>query len=184
MLSYRSRVRQVNGQPNSKYGEVTGVNGYIVKNSNPVEVRYQSDGEIDFVVDKSSGNNPSLWSRKVRWYGLPRDTDGIPAIDENDVVPVADVVRAYGTSQLKNEFERATWEAEVPTPMFGSGGKLDYSALTAESRYMGQGGAVDKFRYTAAFHNNPPKMIRVMIKVQDPNGRLQEGQWHEYVLSR
>jgi hypothetical protein len=39
-------------------------------------------------------------------------------------------------------------------------------------------------KYTCAWHNDAPPMIRVLVKIDDASGRLQDGQWYEYVLTR
>jgi hypothetical protein len=40
------------------------------------------------------------------------------------------------------------------------------------------------FLYTAAFHNDAPAMIRISMKIEDPSGKLKDGQWYQFVLSR
>ena len=42
----------------------------------------------------------------------------------------------------------------------------------------------DLFKYTAAFHNEAPAMIRITMKIDDPSGKLQDGQWYQFVLTR
>ena len=40
------------------------------------------------------------------------------------------------------------------------------------------------FVYTAAFHNEAPPMIRITMKIEDPSGKLRDGQWYQFVLTR
>lgn len=40
------------------------------------------------------------------------------------------------------------------------------------------------FKYTAAFHNEAPAMIRVTMKIDDPSGKLRDGQWYQFILTR
>jgi hypothetical protein len=40
------------------------------------------------------------------------------------------------------------------------------------------------FKDTCAFHNDAPAMIRITMKVDDPTGRIKDGQWFQYILSR
>jgi hypothetical protein len=40
------------------------------------------------------------------------------------------------------------------------------------------------FRYTCAWHNDAPMLVRVTMKVDDPTGRIKDGQWFQYILSR
>ena len=40
------------------------------------------------------------------------------------------------------------------------------------------------FLYTCAWHNDGPLLIRITMKVDDPTGKLKDGQWYQYILSR
>ncbi len=130
----------------------------------------RTDGEIDYVLDTTIANQPV---KRVRWYGLPRDTDGDGKIGILDVLPLADVMGYYGIGGAV-----APWEKVLPTPgLTGLGG--DYSRFKTAN-----GMSPQNFRYVCAWHNDAPPMIRILMKFDDPAGRLQEGQWYEYVLSR
>ena len=100
----------------------------------------KTDGQIDYIVDKPT-TDPKTWSRRIRWYGLPRDTtgpdpDGITRINEFDVVPLRDVVYStFKTPFDATNFIRAVWEMEYPgstvyttagplTPALGSVGGI------------------------------------------------------------
>jgi len=37
-------------------------------------------------------------------------------------------------------------------------------------------------RYAAAWYNDMPAMIRILIKVDDPNDKLKDGPWYEYIF--
>ena len=37
-------------------------------------------------------------------------------------------------------------------------------------------------RYVAAWHDDMPAMIRILIKVDDPNNKIKDGPWYEYVF--
>jgi hypothetical protein len=63
---------------------------------------------------------------------------------------------------------------EVPTPGLTGNGN-DYRNFT---------GSPSAFRYTCAWHNDGPLMIRITMKVDDPTGRIKDGQWFQYILSR
>jgi hypothetical protein len=132
---------------------------------------------------------------RIRWYGLPRDTNGdriIPGFADSpgfprasyksgqaysgatnsnelvDVVPLDDVLHTSSNGYFPAAFER-----ELPLqPPNG-----DYTAsLSAPA-------AKAAFRYTCVWVNSAPTMIRIVLKLEDPAGRLPEGQWYEYVLS-
>jgi type II secretory pathway pseudopilin PulG len=155
--------------------------------------RLMDGDQIDYIIDTSGDpanppNDPSKWVKKVRWYGLPRDTNGDGAITINDVVPLADVLAYYDgvtpapTSGIAvaiktsdNKLPWAPWEVEVPNPGLAGIGN-DYRNFPAS--------AANAFRYTCAWHNDGPAMIRITMKVDDPTGRIKDGQWFQYVLSR
>lgn len=156
------------------------------------------DGETDFYVDWSNPANPV---RRIRWYGLPRDinNDGViwgyaPGRWNNqlvDVVPLRDVrltalttAGNYMSNAAKNNLKRAPqalFEKEVPgdpASVGKSNVNVDYAQLTFTSPQA----IKDNFRYTCVWTNGAPPMVRVLMKVEDPTGRLREGQWWEVIL--
>jgi hypothetical protein len=143
-----------------------------------------TDGLIDFVVDQSAGTGVKA-VRRVRWYGLPRDSNGDGHITVDDVVPLGDVMRF--NAALK-QFS-APWEIEIPlqTANLGQSGlhypriNKDYANATLEHV---KAVSPRPFKYTCAWHNDAPPMIRVLLKIDDATGKLQDGQWYEYVLTR
>lgn len=201
----------------------------------------QTDGQIDYIIDTSADGtftggtfkhndppkDPSKWSRRVRWYGLPRDVTGDGHITINDVVPLSDVLAYYKISMAApgappTNRAVAPWEIDLPNvtdpsddtftkkqgliapnlkntrlPTHSSNandgdkdyGQQDYSML---DRDTGTGlvnaglshSAAPAFWYTAAFHNDAPPMIRITMKIDDPSGKLRDGQWYQFVLSR
>ncbi|MDB5323881.1 MAG: hypothetical protein JWN40_5512 [Phycisphaerales bacterium] len=135
----------------------------------------QTDGQIDFVMDKTaSATDQRKWVRRTRWYGLPRDVNGDGVVDINDVIPLADVLEAYGI-QVGSGPALAPWEKDLPNPgMKGLGNNyVNFPGTSAQA-----------FKYTCAWHNDAPPMIRILVKIDDPTGKLQDGQWYEYVFSR
>jgi prepilin-type N-terminal cleavage/methylation domain-containing protein len=139
-----------------------------------VTVHGMTDGQIDYILDKSAdptNSTPSKWVHRVRWYGLPRDVNEDGKIDINDVVPLADVL-AFNGIKVNNKLAQASWEKDLPP----SPAANDYANL--------QNTQAPGFRYTCAWRNDAPPMIRILIKIDDPTGKLQDGQWYEYVLSR
>jgi hypothetical protein len=135
----------------------------------------KTDGQIDYILDKSAdtnNNDPTKWVRRIRWYGLPRDVNEDGIIDSFDVVPLADVLVANGIQVNSKAVERASWEKDLPP----AAPSKDYANLPNTQ--------APGFRYTCAWRNDAPPMIRILIKIGDPTGKLQDGQWYEYVLSR
>jgi type II secretory pathway pseudopilin PulG len=169
--------------PNPTWGDVT--------NNVP-------DNVIDYVVDHA--NYPNL-AAKVRWYGLPRDTNGdrmifgyaqapsfpraLHATDLKggsanyngatksnelvDVVPLWDVIQTLNPNLSPGTFEREF-------PFAPPGGDYVAGMLNAPANVKAA------FRYTCVWANSAPKMIRIVLKLEDPAGRLPEGQWYEYVV--
>jgi prepilin-type N-terminal cleavage/methylation domain-containing protein len=159
-----------------------------------------TDGQIDYIIDTSADIDPSTgkpyspvraagrdkWVRRIRWYGLPRDVNGDGRITVNDVVPMADVLDYFNIRNSANKPVGATWENEgdLPFPALTSldtgdsyrPWKFDYAKLANTDAV--------KFRYTCAWHNDAPQLIRVLVKIDDPSGKLQDGQWYEYIFSR
>jgi hypothetical protein len=190
-------------------------------NPNSAEVEYgTTDGKIDYIIDTSGDvdntgklvdppANPDKWVRRVRWYGLPRDTTGDGLITINDVVPLSDVMAYYGQFMSNGKRAVAPWEIDLPnmsaagddTPTIKQGlialnlkdtvalptarSKEQYWQQNYARRNGGLGpGDAPLFKLTAAFHNQAPPMIRITLKIDDPSGKLRDGQWYQYVLSR
>ncbi len=138
----------------------------------------KTDGQLDFIIDKPLGTETPTpdhikqWSKRIRWYGLPREVTGDNLINSWDVIPLRDVVfNTPGAAFPVAKFIRALWEAEYPDPNYSNNYLL----------YPVNAGT---FRYVCAWNNDAPRLIRVSFKINDPSGRLQEGQWYEYILSR
>jgi hypothetical protein len=144
-----------------------------------------TDGEIDFLVDQTT------LTRRIRWYGFPRDTDGDgivrggPAFPGNanglvDVVPFRDVFRQQVNGAYGGPIQRAPWER----PIFG-GITLP---VPQRSYYIDPANPTANVQpneyYLCAWGPNDPKpaMFRITIVLEDPNGRLSQGQTFEFVF--
>jgi type II secretory pathway pseudopilin PulG len=172
-------VAQENTPTSANYGQVIGVCAPVLP-ATPA----MTDGVIDYVVINGS--------RQVRWYGLPRDTngDGIAAgwqagrtnNDLPDVVPLRDVMRTLGTETTNRgaPFERgkspqtAAGQLLTPKPNYADTNAAN-SGLGLNDEYVCGWGPADNYR---------PKMIRITLVVDDPAGRNPnpEGQTFEYVF--
>jgi prepilin-type N-terminal cleavage/methylation domain-containing protein len=215
---------------------------YLQQNSNPTDPNGEfgaitglgQDGQIDFVVD-GNGN------RRIRWYGMPRSTSGIPnqpsgsnilirgfdpvndsfdpttqlGMQKNakimqamiDVIPLRDYFWMWylsnGVTAAQIQANPATytpsWEVDVnfdPTRDYGapalwSSGLNNAFQVTYNANYptpqvpaqpgaQAQGAA--NARYACAWYNDMPAMIRILIKVDDPNNKVKDGPWYEYVF--
>jgi hypothetical protein len=65
-------------------------------------------------------------------------------------------------------FEGANFERQVPAH------RSDYRTIPGSEEPF--------FRYTCIWTGEVPRMVRVLMKAEDPNGRLRDGQWWEFVL--
>ena len=163
------------------------------------------DGIVDYVVERTTGP-ATEWKRRTRWYGMPRDVapydpattpaanggpDGHIEIGTAteppvDVLPVRDVrglvaftpPADYGVSPERNM--NAAAPSELPAP----------TASTPANDYLGTGGMLPEARYTCVWgpdvnttYNPLPKMLRITIVLDEPAGRLAEGQSYEYVVN-
>ena len=160
------------------------INTGALDSANP----YQSDGITDFLIDASTGTP----TRRIRWYGMPRDIagsstggpDGIirggggPA-DPNqlvDVVPLRDVLGSTFTYAPTMVGAITTEFAERHLPWPGATPPADYAlSMLPDATYVVAWGpdTADQPR---------PKMIRIVVTIDDPEGRIAEGQTFEYVF--
>jgi type II secretory pathway pseudopilin PulG len=128
-----------------------------------------TDGQIDFVIVGTGANV----RRQILWYGFPRDTTGLDGLPDGaiirssgDVVPLAHWIGAAVP------FERVQPLPAIPAP------NSDYYAVTPpagqDTTYVAAWGPRDGER---------PRMIRMVMRLEDPESRLQEPQTFEYVFS-
>lgn len=122
------------------------------------------DGEIDYwVVDAGTPNE----RRQIRWYGMPRDTSGDGAITFAgfDVMPLRDSIVGYG-------FEKVLPTAAALRP------NGDYATVDL---YFTSGNTPN---YICAWGpgDPKPKMIRIVMTIDDATGKLADGQTFEYVF--
>lgn len=162
---------------------------FLTQDADGVVQDVRPDGTIDFFLQP---DNPSLlpipkpanrnrWSRNIRWYGFPRDTNGDGIIQGNldsnnrmpDVVPLRDIARTsvagYGDAGLPFEKNMVKW-------------------LPLKNDYAQPGAVADNARYVCGWGDPTtvgqplPKMIRLTVALDDPNARLAESQTYEYVV--
>ncbi len=97
-------------------------------------------------------------SRQIHWYGLPRYSGG--ALQAS---PVRDFIKV-----------QAPFEVTLPT-------------ATAQADYRGVAPGSGGFSYVCAFRkgspNQMPMMVRILMKIDDPGGRIGDGPWTECVFN-
>jgi hypothetical protein len=139
------------------------------------------DGVVDYFIDTKT-------VRHTRWYGFPRDVAG-PVTTANptggpdgkinvdyDVVPVYDVIMDAGKA--------------IPAPWFekilpSTNPQKKYPAATVAisspgAEYICAWGP-DQLDSAKSTQYVPPKMIRIVMQLTDPQGRLGEGPVSEFV---
>ncbi len=138
-----------------------------------------NDGEVDYYVTGAGVNAV----KSIRWYGLPRSTTNKTTVTalNGDVAPLRDTVRqctagGYGASQAPFEcIKPATTTNPSGNNILSAAVSPDYGTGSANGTfYICAWGPTDTVR---------PKMYRITMTMEDPNGRLQNGQTFEYVYS-
>ena len=121
------------------------------------------DGQVDYTVDSVTG------AHHIRWYGYERDTNDDGTIDPRvDVVPVKTALAYYGIPMSNTA---ATFERFIP------------------ANYTLQAQGTNSSPYICAWGPDTdatlprPKMIRITMAVDDPNGHLNTEQTFEYVFN-
>jgi hypothetical protein len=150
------------------------------------------DGKIDFIV-KNPGTANAV--RSIRWYGMPRSTTGNTTINvgNGDVCPLRDTVRlAAGYNSIVNTpIERIAPATQgtgpgsnlLPNTFVNTPG--DYNTVTKANGGM-PSAATGGFFYICAwgpYDTVRPKLIRIVMTLEDTTGRLPDGQTYEYVFS-
>jgi hypothetical protein len=169
------------------------------------------DGQIDYYVDanknkhirwygmpRSSTGIPHLDglgttpadSVLIRGYQLAKDKQnplpaaGLSVNSFTDVIPLRDFYSMWFNSvNNDNAIYSPTWEVDVnfdPTLDYGS-----YATAIPAPYTTGNVAFNDPKnppRYVAAWHDDMPAMIRILIKVDDPNNKVKDGPWYEYVF--
>jgi prepilin-type N-terminal cleavage/methylation domain-containing protein len=138
-------------------------------------------GTIDYVPNAVTGD-------QIRWYGMPRETDGVPGIGVKDTRPLLPAANA----PLKRD-------NSASTPRFdtGKGLTMEKARLTLTSPYWWAWGPTDPTpanvptaagpggvpaAVAGAPYNIRPSLIRITMELMDSNGRLADGQRIELVF--
>ncbi|HZN67471.1 MAG TPA: prepilin-type N-terminal cleavage/methylation domain-containing protein [Tepidisphaeraceae bacterium] len=151
------------------------------------------DGVVDFMVvnDLNAPYAGARTTRRIRWYGMPRNVDtsddrpGVPMVrgqasDPNlllDVVPLRDLLAVDGTDvgSDRNFFERDV-NTDDPNHLRPA---ANYAAtMPPGQRFVVAWGPNDLVKGS----RTKPRMLRVTATVDEPRGRLTEGQTYEYVI--
>jgi hypothetical protein len=147
----------------------------------------KTDGQIDFIVDKSN-SDPTKWTRRIRWYGFPRDTGsdtasgltGPPGADglisRSDVIPVNwFLVNTPPTGWFEKSVPAQVGLPSASMPFTGSGNQPNLPPQISPAYICAWGPDVDpKWR---------PKLIRITMAIDEPTGRLNTEQTYEFIFA-
>ena len=147
----------------------------------------QNSDHIDFV--SVYDQNTLQYVRKIRWYGYPRDTNGIPGIQYDDVLPLRDVL-ALNNAGPPAPFEHFGVGFPNPPSAMVTKGPLVQSNTLVQYNQLGN---QPDYAYTCAWGAYParqppwpnyglPKLLRITVVFDDPNGRLGTEQSYEYII--
>jgi hypothetical protein len=166
----------VRGNPTAKspgYGDVTDAG---------------PDGQVDYILVTDPATN--IRRKQILWYGLPRVTSGssVPTMALGDVVPVS-----YWYA-----LAAPTYPGTAPGGVGLPPGDPKWAYVNFEARLPNYGGSVNaasgvypwsymhsNSHYTCAwtYNNLKPKLIRITLTIDDPTGRLPNGQTYQYVFA-
>jgi len=157
-----------------------------------------ADGTIDFVIPTLASGVPDKGVRKIRWYGLPRDTNGDGVIfgrtstapgnargnnDLPDVIPLRDILAIVNAPPALFERYDANTSPTIAShnaiPMLSP--RTDYGLSASGAAPAGGMAAGDT--YTCAWQFATPKMIRIVMQLEDANGRIVNSTPFEFVFS-
>jgi prepilin-type N-terminal cleavage/methylation domain-containing protein len=183
-------------------GDFVGQNGAgdIVSSYLPQSVSgipQVTDGQVDFFIvrQRVDPSQPLVAVRKIRWYGMPRNTDLTNDTASGPVIVGGTAARG-GSNNLMSDvvpLRDALIAGGVPPAM-----PLDFVEqfvnLDPQQNYAARGAfAPNAFpvyyakwgpSQLARGGSTPrPKMLRITMVIDDPNGRMGEGQTYEYVIN-
>jgi hypothetical protein len=179
--------------------------------TNAVTATGTTDGQIDFVVAVvPNAANPQNIVRNIRWYGLPRSTTNNVTVNvtNGDVTPLRDVYNNINAAAANSSALTVATTVippcttttngipfEVQLPMLNNnttGVSSDYagqsatppgSASTAMLQQPASGASGAQYVCAWGPSDPKPKMIRITMTIDDPGGRLGDGQTYEYIYT-
>ena len=169
------------------------------------------DGQIDYVLDANgnkrirwygmprsfyNGPNPNVANNPaiIRGFDPGGDPTGLKLMigtqiaanltDFVDVIPLRDYWYLYAAvfaGSAPGSLATPPWEVDVnfdPTRDYATtpGSNIAYTGNPFHTN------AQNNARYACAWHDDMPAMIRILIKVDDPNNKIKDGPWYEYVF--
>jgi hypothetical protein len=101
-----------------------------------------------------------------------------------DVIPLRDYYTMYlNVAVAAPVLYAPPWEVDVNfDPPGASEDYANNPAAYGTGNNIAFGDFNNPPRYVAAWHDDMPAMIRILIKVDDPNNKVKDGPWYEYVF--
>jgi hypothetical protein len=132
------------------------------------------DGEVDYRMIRDPVTQ--ILRKQIIWYGLPRNTSGQPGCSllNGDVAPVYYLLTA-SSSQGGAGVNPANYPYAFEKTAPSMGSNTDLTTMKNGSAYICAWGPNDKA--------TRPKMIRITLTLDDPNGQLADGQTYQYVFA-
>jgi prepilin-type N-terminal cleavage/methylation domain-containing protein len=177
-LTQDNDITHITRTGHSEYGDVNGPG---------------PDGKIDYVlVPPPNVVSPPLSSyiKQIAWYGLPRSTSNNQTISaaNGDVVPLRDYFQLMysATTGMLLPVPYTTIPNLTPTngyPTFEQLGPAYQLPAVGYGTAMKQSEA--QTGYVCAFgpKDAHPKLIRITLTLDDPTGRLPDGQSYQFVFA-
>lgn len=160
--------------PNCTQFAVEFAGDFLVQSDDTTSEAAGSDGKIDFNYDAATQR------RSIRWYGFPRDVNNDGAIVKGqDVVPYRDCV----PGNVPAPFERIlpTSATSPPPANYGKNNVNGSGIVTADPLLRNSTYYVVWGPDAATSASPRPKMIRVVMAIDDPAGRVGSEQMFEFV---
>jgi hypothetical protein len=104
-----------------------------------------------------------------------------------DVIPLRDYWWLYGevAGVPQGSFQTPPWEVDVnfdPALDYGNNPAQNPSLIGNPFQTNDLSNPQLNARYACAWHDDMPALIRILIKVDDPNNRVKDGPWYEYIF--
>jgi type II secretory pathway pseudopilin PulG len=135
-----------------------------------------SAGSPDTLTEKTTAASPPPMTFMLNYF-----TDVIPLRDYyslwfNTYAPAnPGTIGAYAPP----------WETDInfdPTHDYGCGSTTYATPNAGGPNKNAFNNPANPPRYVAAWHDDMPAMVRILIKVDDPNNKVKDGPWYEYVF--
>jgi prepilin-type N-terminal cleavage/methylation domain-containing protein len=209
IVEYAGDYMQQNNTPGNSYGAMTGLGpdgqiDFYVDSSGNKHIRW-------YGMPRSSTGVPHPSDSTGKTLVLIRGFDGTkiaaggtedptaagatpnmaPLNFFTDVIPLRDYYSMFrdvgGAEFISNPpwevdvnfdpcLDYGAYAAPIPTPAnngFATGGDSNGNSFNNPANPP---------RYVAAWHDDMPAMVRIPIKVDDPNNKVKDGPWYEYVF--